>query len=136
MGEPMDRSRRVFGRLSTLAEAFPTIESATISSYEIGQGVYEFRDEPPTFGRGVPFSSGLIECSNRHCRRGGFEVDDGLYRMVGEKLTEKEFVSRCPGDEGSPKGRVRGRRCLNVLHYRLTVKYKPESSPTSERVGV
>jgi hypothetical protein len=43
MGEPMDRSKRVFGRLTALEEAFPTIEVATISSYEVGDGV-------PTFG--------------------------------------------------------------------------------------
>jgi len=130
MGEPMDRSRKVFGHLTTFEKAFPTVESATISSYEVGSGVYSYGiDEASrrTFGEGQPFGDGLIPCSNPRCQRGGFEVDAGLNQMVREKLTEKVFAKNCPGDEGSPKGRKRGDRCKNVLHYRLKVKYKPDT---------
>jgi hypothetical protein len=133
MGEPMDRSKRVFGRLSTFDEVFPTIEIATISSYEIGEGVHTFgidESRRRAFGEGVPFREGLIPCSNPRCRRGGYEIDASLYDMVREKSTEKVFARNCPGDEGSPKGRKRGDRCRNVLHYRLRIKYKPEGSPT------
>ena len=133
MGEPMDRSRRVFMELTTFEKAFPTIESATISSYEVGKGVYSFdvdESQRKTFGEGVPFREGLIPCRNPRCRRGGYEVDRSLYEMVREKLTEKVFAKNCPGDEGSPKGRRRGDRCRNVLHYRLRIKYKPEGLST------
>jgi len=134
MGEPMDRSRRVFGRLTTFEEAFPTIEVATISSYEVGKGIHIFgavdESERRTFGEGVPFREGLVPCSNPRCGRGGYEVDDSVYEMVREKSTDKVFVRNCPGDEGSPKGRRRGDRCRNVLHYRLRIKYKPEGLPT------
>jgi hypothetical protein len=126
MGKPMDRSKRVFGKLTTFEKAFPTIESATIAYYETGEGVYAYGGQPNrTFGAPRPFgNAGLIRCSNPYCRRGGYEVDAGLYEMVREKLTEKEFSKGCPGDEGSPKGKKIGKRCMNVLHYRLTVKYK------------
>lgn len=133
MGQPMDRSRRVFGRLTTFEEAFPTIEIATISYYEVGKGVYTFdidESQRRTFGEGTPFREGLIPCSNPRCRRGGYEVDDSLYEMLREKSTERVFARNCPGDEGSPKGRRRGDRCRNVLHYRLRIKYKPEALPT------
>lgn len=133
MGEPMGRSRRVFGRVTTFAEAFPTIESATISSYEVGQGIYTLSTDESqrrTFGEGLPFKEGLIRRSNPRCRRGGYEVDDSVYEMVREKSNEKIFERRCPGDEGSPKGRRRGDRCRNVPHYRLRIKYKPEGLPT------
>jgi hypothetical protein len=134
MGEPMDRSGRVFGRETTFEEAFPTIEVATISYYEVGKGVPTFGidDEAQrnTFGQGVPFRRGLFHCSNPRCRRGGYEVDASVSEMVREKSAEKEFERRCPGDEGSPKGRKRGDRCRNVLHYRLGIKYKPEGSTT------
>jgi hypothetical protein len=133
MGEPMDRSKRVFGQLTTFEKAFPTIEVATISSYEVGEGVYTFgadESQRRTFGEGVPLRDGLIPCRNPRCRRGGYEVDDSVYKMVREKSTEKVFATNCPGDEGSPKGRRPGRRCGNVLHYRLRIKYKPEGSPT------
>jgi len=132
MGEPMDRSKRVFCESTTsFEEAFPTIESATISEYEVGEGVPTFgvdESHRRTFGEGVPFTDGLIPCRNPRCRRGGYEVDHSLHEMVREKLTEKVFERNCPGDEGSPKGRREGDRCRNVLHYRLRIKYKPEGS--------
>jgi hypothetical protein len=131
MGEPMDRSKRVFwGPPMSFEEAFPTIESATISSYEVGKGVPTFgidESQRRTFGEGMPFRESLIPCSNPRCRRGGYEVDRSLSEMVREKSTEKVFARNCPGDEGSPKGRKRGDRCKNVLHYRLKVKYKPDT---------
>ena len=136
MGEPMDRSKRIFLELTpSFAKAFPTIEVATISSYEVGESVYNFDDidesQRRTFGEGMPFRDGLIPCRNPRCRRGGYEVDRRLHETVREKLTEKVFAEHCPGDEGSPKGRRRGDRCRNVLHYRLRIKYKPEGLPFS-----
>ena len=133
MGEPMDRSKRVFGQLGKFEEVFPTIEVATISSWEEGEGVHRFgvdESHRRSFGNGVPFKHGLESCSNPRCRRGGYEIDRSLSEMVRENLTEKEFETYCPGDEGSPKARRPGRRCLNVLHYRLTIKYKSEGLPT------
>jgi hypothetical protein len=132
MGEPMDRSKRVFGTLTTFEKAFPTVESATIASYEDGDGIFAFEGKRQnTFGPARPFASGLIRCSNPYCRRGGYEVDLSLSEMVRGKLTEKEFSDHCSGDEGSPQGRKIGKRCYNVLHYRLTIKYKPESPQTT-----
>src|SRR6185437_563937 len=91
MGEPMDRSKRVFCESTTsFEEAFPTIESATISEYEVGEGVPTFgvdESHRRTFGEGVPFTDGLIPCRNPRCRRGGYEVDHSLHEMVREKLT-------------------------------------------------
>lgn len=124
MGEPMDRSGRFFAELTSFDRAFPTVESVTIASYEIGEGVYSFEAPRTSFGSDQPLSGGLIPCSNPDCRRGGYEVDHSLYDMVRENLTEKEFSKVCPGDEGSPKGKRRGKRCMNVLRYRLRVKYK------------
>jgi hypothetical protein len=133
MGEAMDRSNRVFGNLTTFEKAFPTIEVATISYYEVGKGAHAFvigESQRRTFGEGAPFREGLFRCSNPRCRRGGYEVDDSVYEMVREKSTEKVFERRCPGDEGSPKGRRRGDRCRNALHYPLRIKYKSEGLPT------
>ena len=133
MGEPMDRSKKVFGHLSTFEKVFSTVEVATISSYEVGKGVYTFgidESQRRTFGEGVPFKEGLIPCMNPRCKRGGYEVDASVYEMVREKSREKVFARNCPGDEGSPKGRRRGDRCRNVLHYRLRIKYKTEGLPT------
>jgi hypothetical protein len=136
MGEPMDRSKRVFWQSGTFEQAFPTVESATIASWEDGDGVFTFGVDPAlrrTFGNGIPFTGGLEHCRNPRCRRGGYEIDRSLDEMVREGLTEKEFEKRCPGDEGSPKGRRRGDRCRNILHYRLTIKYKQSQENPSAR---
>lgn len=128
MGEPMDRSKRIFVKFGSFEKAYPTLQSVTVESYEDGDGVFRaFSDSPNrTFGNPRPWTGGLLLCSNPSCRRGGFEVDFDVHDMVREKLVTKEFVKRCPGDEGSPKGRRRGRRCLNTLHCRATLTYKQE----------
>jgi hypothetical protein len=125
MGKAKEGSKPLFRGLSTFEEAFPTVEGATIASYEVGEGVYTSEVPRNAFGTPLPFGSGLIPCSNPYCRRGGYEVDASLDEMRRDKVTEKEFVKHCPGDEGMPRARKTGRRCMNVLHYRLTVKYKP-----------
>jgi len=128
VGEPMDRSKRVFVTPGPFASAFPLLERVTVESYEDGEGVFSaFSDSPrKTFGNPLPWSGGLLMCSNPSCRRGGFEIDFDVHDMVREKLVTKEFVKRWPGDEGSPKGRRRGQRCLNTLHCRVTLTYKQE----------
>lgn len=136
MGEPMDRSNRfLVGLPTTFDEALPNLEDAVVEYYETGKlGPYGF--DPlvgPRDGYGTPLSvrstGGLIRCSNPFCRRGGFEIDFDVHDMLSRKLVRKEFVKKCPGDEGSPKGRRIGRTCMNALHYRITLRYKPEHAP-------
>jgi hypothetical protein len=65
-----------------------------------------------------------MRCSNPRCRRRGYEIDHKIPKMTFCKETHREFVMHCPGDEGSPKGRINGDSCFNVLHVRLTLRYK------------
>lgn len=128
MGEPMDRSNRVFLKpYSSFAEAFPQLEEVLMESYETGKGVFRWGDaeKQNLYGSPLPLRQGLIHCSNPFCRRGGYEIDLELGRIIQDKKERAEFLMRCPGDEGSPKGRRIGRHCLNALHVRLTIKYKP-----------
>lgn len=97
MGEPMDRSRRVFGHLTTFEEAFPTIEVATISSYEVGEGIHMLgavdESERRTFGEGVPFREGLIPCRNPRCRRGGYQTPAApVWKSIHQDLTREHGV--------------------------------------------
>jgi len=121
MGEPMDRSRSVFGSLKPFDEVFPDVEDAGVEYTERG----EFDDKVRAL---QSFHSikhgGLIPCSNPLCRRGGFEIDEVLSAMRGSRQSEREGSLSCPGDEGSPKGRHSGKRCGNEIRYKLTVKYK------------
>jgi len=128
MGEPMDRTRPMFAQKSpSYQEAYPEVETITIASYEVGEGVYTNpNDGKPreTFGPPSQLTDGLIRCSHPRCNRGAFQIDSDLYKMVSEKSTEMEFSQKCPGDDGSPKGRRPGLSCYNRLRYRLTIKYK------------
>jgi hypothetical protein len=122
MGELMDRSNRVFGSLTKFDEAFPDLEDAIVEWEETGAGLDEWSRGPHTVS--LRHRGGLLRCSNPLCRRGGFEVDleVSLLRMKHE--TEKAGELWRPGDEGSPKGRRMGRRCLNRIKYKLTLKYR------------
>ena len=48
------------GKLTTFQDPFPALESATISSYEIGEGTFTSQREQ-TFGPPRPFTSGLLD---------------------------------------------------------------------------
>lgn len=141
MGAPIDRSNRFMSGPPTKFEtAFPELGGISIAYRETGKGVSGLLGQ-----RGSPraplgskarlrTTGGLIRCSNPMCNRGGYEVDWDVHDMLRRKLVTKEFTRRCPGDEGSPKGRRPGPKCLNTLHFKLTLKYKPEHAPARVRL--
>lgn len=125
MGKPMDRSNFPF-----LPMSFPELEAALMEYYETGEGVYErWRGNPPTtYTKPHQVTEMLMACSNPRCERGGYEIDREIHMMIlGGKMTHRQLVTYCPGDEGSPKGRKKGNPCENALHVRLTLKYKSSS---------
>ena len=133
MGEPMDRSRRVFCALSRFEAAFPTLEDA-IFEYE----VYDFGNEQPNpYAQGssstrwfrMASNGGLLRCENPRCQRGGYEIDVEVMKMLAEGVIEKGVTLRCPGDEGTPK-RSRGDSCLYSVRgkIKLVPKAKQEYS--------
>jgi hypothetical protein len=127
MGEPMDRSRRVFVQLGPFEEAFPTLEEATIEYTESESGIKKRSGKWYLSQDG-----GLMECRNPRCRRGGYEFDREVQKMVREHATEMKIELSCRGDEGSPKGRRRGQRCSYSVEGTVTVKYKPPT-PANEK---
>lgn len=126
MGQPMDRDSRLwFGRERALDKAFPELPQVTIAYYESGDGIYKdnFKKE---YTNPHPIKELLMRCSNPRCKRGGYEIDGEISRMVSHKEVEKEVVLYCPGDEGSPK-RDKGIACMNSLHIRLKLAYKTQN---------
>lgn len=103
--------------------AFPTLETVLIESWQESAGV-DRAYEPP---RAV--TSRIISCGKRNCRKGGFDIFRDISEMIDEKLSMKEFVKVCLGNEGSTRGDRLGRGCINTLHYRLTLKYKSGQTP-------
>lgn len=124
MGEPMDRSHRVFMKLGPFAEAFPALDEAAVEFVE-----YDFLQEVRRGTWRVSWNGGLMPCGNTFCRRGGYELDREIHEMVRSGSVEREVKLDCRGDEGSPKGRRRGRRCQRHIEAKIRLKYKNGAAP-------
>jgi hypothetical protein len=107
-------------------EAFPELVEALIQYRESGDGIRTFREDPAsgTYTNPHQVREPRMRCSNERCKRGGYDIEREIRNMIYGKVIEREFVLHCEGDEGSPKGRRKGQKCLNLLHVRLKLKYK------------
>ena len=123
MGEPMDRSKRVFGKLSTFEDVFPTLEQVEVTYVETDL----FENEKRKGHWWLHGEGGLMPCGNPRCRRGGYELDLEVSKMLREGVTQKQVKIRCRGDEGSPKGRKKGESCTRTLDATIVLKPKVAS---------
>ena len=122
MGIPKDRSRLVFMDEGPFEQAFPTLSDAVAEYVEWD---YAIKKRAGTWH--VKELGGLMACANERCRRGGYEIDREIHRMIRERLTEKKVRLLCRGDAGSPKGRRKGRRCTCALDAVIRIAYKNQT---------
>ena len=132
MGEPIDRSKRVFSdQTRDFNVAFPELEDATVEYLEgrgdslkekAKKGEYEF-----SFSL-REWRGGLFRCSSSLCENGGYEIDHAVREMIdsGKKVIEDSI--KCIGYEKMPKklqrmGHIR-KDCYNHFYCRITLKYK------------
>ena len=111
-------------------KAFPMLEDVLIEYWQEGIGMgnpYTSMSTTSAYGRQHSVASPVISCANWNCRGGGFDTLQDISRMVQERLTTKEFVQACRNSQSSKEGPGRG--CINLLYYRLTLKYAPGQSP-------
>ena len=111
-------------------KAFPMLEDVLIESWQEGIGMGNpYTSTPPTSAYGSLHSvaNRMIECANRNCKGGGFDILQDISRMVFERLITKEFVQVCRNSRGSEEGPRQG--CPNLLYYRLTLEYASGQSP-------
>jgi len=117
---------RLIAMPAEFLKAFPMLDDVLIESWQEGAGVGNpYTSTLPSRTYGLPHSVArrVIECANRSCKRGGFDIFQDISQMVNEKSIVKEFTGICCGDESSAEGK--GRDCVNMLHYRLTLEYGP-----------
>ena len=103
-------------------KAFRMLEDVLIECWQEGMGTGNpYTQTLPTraYGRSHSVANRVIACANRRCQDGGFDLLPDIAKMIDERLTMREFVQVCCGNEGP------GRDCVNTLHYRLTVEYTP-----------
>jgi hypothetical protein len=123
MGEPMDRSKRVFGRLAAFDEVFPELEDAV---YEFVEKDFVFQKRKGTWH--INGQGGVMPCGNPSCRRGGYELDRDIRQMLRAGVLTKTIDLTCRGDEGSPQGRKIGRRCERSAEGTLTLRLKAQTA--------
>lgn len=130
MGKPADWSNRLFVPVTEkFEEAYPELEDAIIEWKEEGKGIgisLTPKEKEQKFNRkmNVRKEGTLIRCSNDFCYRGGFQLGLIIHDMIFKKEDVREGFMVCEGDEGSPKGRRIGQKCLNHINYKITLKYK------------
>jgi hypothetical protein len=114
-----------FGAKVSFAEAYPTIEEATLEVDETSMGIATPIRTHHRNSKGGGLNE-FVNCSNSLCYNGGVRIGTILYQMVREKQTDFESGPiKCQGYEGSPKGKKRLRDCLNFFKVRVRIKYKP-----------
>ena len=145
MGEPMDRSGRVFYAERTFDEAFPNVEDADVEDSETGTfdsqrsraaPFSQNPEQPERHFHSIRHLGGGIRCSNPLCRRGGFEIDGVLLEMKQSGEIGREGSVSFRGDEGSPKGQRRGKRCGNRVRCKLSRRRRRIEQAVTGRPGV
>lgn len=107
-------------------EAFPTIDEITVGYKENGYMLHPYQKSSGTFTKDHIAPS--LPCHNVSCKRGGFSLERVIRDMVRKKQTTLETTIGCKGDEGSPKGRRRGRDCMNHVELNISIKYKEDQT--------
>jgi hypothetical protein len=115
----------MFGTPVPFDEAYPTVENITVKYRENGYMIRPYFKGLRTYTKEdlAPSTS----CNNISCKQGGFSIQSVIREMVREKQTTLNTTIGCKGHEGSPKGRRRGRACMNHAELDITIKYKEAS---------
>lgn len=103
-------------------EAFPTVEEITVEYKENGYMLHPYQKSSGTYTKETLVPK--RDCNNISCKQGGFSIESVIRKMVLIKQTKLETAIGCKGHEGSPKGRRRGRDCMNHLELNILIKYK------------
>jgi len=120
----MDKIRPLLGTTSKFSEAYPEIDTAKITVNTDLFGSHERNKDYRLTHFNERHMSSKIDCPNPMCKRGGVDIDSFLRSMVVQGKTELSEKISCNGDEGSPQGRRRGRRCDNFFEIRAEITYK------------
>ena len=113
-----ENTKFFFGKQASFAETFPEIEQVIVEVVEFGKDTLS---EASIYKKDTLRE--YINCSNRFCYNGGFNVANILRNMIKDKQTDCETKQFCQGYEGSPKGKKRYRSCLNSFKIKIHLDY-------------
>ena len=105
-------------------KAFPGIESVRMEIKEIGS--HEYRKRGISVYTKETFRE-YHDCTNTLCYNGGFSMGQIVREMIQDNKTHWEGNKICQGYEGSPKGRRKYRKCVNMWSIKVDIEYKKEN---------
>ena len=119
------KASEVFGQRPFRIRDFPEVQNLTVEVDQEGEGVIG----PPrryVWGRGDPPEE-YVDCCNPLCYKGGIFLGAKLHNMILGRRRHLKTLEVCQGYEGSPKGRVQYRPCLNTFRIEVSITYKKGS---------
>lgn len=112
----------MFGTPVPFHEAYPTIADLRILVEEEGYMV----SRKQTWTMTKTDVQQRFPCGNVSCHGGGINIEPILHNMVDEGLTNLDTGVACKGKEGSPKGRIVRRQCMNIFHVTIELDYEAD----------
>jgi hypothetical protein len=112
----MDRSNRVFSRLTTFDTAYPELQDVVVryKQYMMGSPAGQGTDLPDHHS--IRNYGGVIACTNPLCNKGGFEVDRDIPASDDGDKDAKPKLMMCSGHEKMGRGQTR--RCGSWIRYK------------------
>ena len=126
LSDQFNRSDPVFSKKVQFIEAFPDIKSIELKTKEKVRR-YIFSPDFKEYERTYDLSNmpgEYLNCGSYDCKRGGYHIGSVIRTAYRNKDDNSSGVLKCPGDNGTPKGRRKGDPCGNSISYGLAIKYK------------
>jgi hypothetical protein len=114
-----DRSRPFLGEPTTFYKANPQVKDIRVEVDEQDR-LSDYHSHQVLGQSGLPRT---VRCGNPRCQQGGFDIRHVVYFMIEARETHGENSIRCPGHEGSPKGRRKGDPCGHLAKIKLSITY-------------
>ncbi len=115
----MQDAKPFLGTTPDFDKAFPELKDAIINFVES-----DFGNDPKPGVWSLRRNGPRMRCRNPRCQRGDYDFEYEVRLMVLTNVQEKEIYLSCPGDEGSPKGRRKGRECDHRVKGTIKLQYK------------
>lgn len=127
MTERQNEQQRLQNKMSRydhrlISSVFPTVDKIEIK-YEVEHrsAFGERREEHVSIHMPDMIATFLIDCLNRECTSGIFDLKSNIYSMVRESKSILEGEQKCSGSE-APDHMYQN--CSGYLKYKITIEYK------------
>lgn len=122
--EKLKRSQQQVRNMDTrrIEDVFPDIEKIEITYHLHHGSAFGNQEKDGTWNVNLQSHMCFVfDCLNRECSSMGFDLQDEIYSMHRDHLTEKSGEMRCDGQEAPDHPE---QRCDGTIKYRIKIIYK------------